>query len=141
MAAMRVDLDDEPLALLLADVDNFSTLNDYLGHHAGDAMLQVVSDILRSVESVDVAAFRLGGDEFVLWARGFSLEHAHQLTEDINRQLREKNVAPDYQEQPLFLSLTWGVVSSPTPQLEAMIRQAEELIYAAKPINRRDSIN
>ncbi len=59
-------------ALLFVDVDNFKTLNDTLGHHVGDLMLQEVAHRITScIRETDTAA-RIGGDEFVLMLEGLS---------------------------------------------------------------------
>jgi diguanylate cyclase (GGDEF)-like protein len=58
--------DDEPLALLLLDLDGFKDVNDTLGHAAGDDVLRIVSKRLRQVLPGGVLVARLGGDEFAV---------------------------------------------------------------------------
>ena len=60
------------VALLTLDVDRFKTINDALGHAAGDQLLTSIADRLKRLcgESDDVTAARLGGDEFALLVEG-----------------------------------------------------------------------
>ncbi len=54
-----------PVACLYLDLDGFKPINDTLGHHAGDVVLQVVADRLRTALRGQDVPIRLGGDEFV----------------------------------------------------------------------------
>ncbi|RXR06467.1 ligand-binding sensor domain-containing protein [Pseudoxanthomonas composti] len=66
MAALTARLDGEGFALLLIDLDHFKSINDSLGHDAGDATLIETGLRLAQVVRSDDGLFRLGGDEFAL---------------------------------------------------------------------------
>ena len=62
----RAHRDDEPLCLVLADLDQFKAVNDTQGHPVGDTCLQLVAEALRRSLRAGDACFRWGGDEFAL---------------------------------------------------------------------------
>ncbi len=69
--AVLAKLDEEmlaenPLALMILDLDGFKDVNDTLGHAAGDAVLQLLANRMRELLPPDVMVARLGGDEFAL---------------------------------------------------------------------------
>lgn len=87
-ALINADRDRTRVAVLLLDLDRFKTINDTLGHHAGDQLLRLVSQRLsQCVRETDTVA-RLGGDEFVLiLTRLKSLSSAELIAENIVREL------------------------------------------------------
>lgn len=75
----REDLQQEPLALILADIDHFKEYNDLHGHPSGDACLRQVADQIRRQLRADGVAVRFGGEEFAILLRGLSLAEAEQV--------------------------------------------------------------
>jgi diguanylate cyclase (GGDEF)-like protein len=69
-ALARAHLRNEHMALMVVDLDDFKAVNDTLGHHYGDRLLQDVSARLRSALGPDVLLARLGGDEFAVLPSG-----------------------------------------------------------------------
>ena len=65
--ALRIaERENRQLAVMLIDLDNFKNINDTLGHHVGDVLLQAVSQRLRECVRCSDLVARLGGDEFVV---------------------------------------------------------------------------
>ncbi|NBN63563.1 putative bifunctional diguanylate cyclase/phosphodiesterase [Pannonibacter tanglangensis] len=88
---------DRSGALFMLDIDHFKTINDTLGHAAGDQVLRTMADRLRKALRAEDTIARLGGDEFAVLATGFAQEDAcavvarnlhRALTEEINIQGR-----------------------------------------------------
>ena len=59
--------------MLLLDVDRFKTVNDWLGHQVGDALLVEMAGRLVAISRTDSTVARLGGDEFVVLVEGLDL--------------------------------------------------------------------
>ena len=77
----RAERVGDPLALILADIDDFKAINDTHGHQVGDKVLRVVGRVLsENVRQVDLAA-RYGGEEFAVIVPETDLEGAVQLAE------------------------------------------------------------
>lgn len=126
---------DEPITLLLADIDHFKRFNDNYGHGLGDTLLQEVAHVLHRFESDDVAVFRISGGVFVIWTRGQSLEQAEQLATQISTQVSELHIPIPRLTSPIdSVSLTWGIVSAASREMDAhsLLRKADELLHDAK---------
>jgi len=74
---------DKPLALFIMDLDRFKEVNDTLGHHVGDRMLQEVGRRLESVLGRTDMVARLGGDEFAVLLPGANLQRSKAVCREI----------------------------------------------------------
>lgn len=123
-----------PLALLLADLDNFKQVNDQLGHPVGDWVLQRFANVLQESLGAGAVFGRIGGEEFACLLEG-SAERARELAErirsDFAAQVREQGV----------LSVSIGIASAPSaaPELSRLLSQADAALYQAKR-NGRDRV-
>ncbi len=123
-----------PVAALFIDLDNFKSINDTLGHGAGDRLLMAVATRLRHTIRETDALGRLGGDEFVVIAEGMSLAAGPEL---IAERLLEALAPPfrlDDEAQTARLSVTAsvGIAMGPRDSGEELLRDADVAMYRAK---------
>jgi diguanylate cyclase (GGDEF)-like protein len=119
-------------AILLVDLDRFKTINDSLGHVAGDHLLQQVSRSFETVISDEMTAGRLGGDEFAIVVPDVeSREELEQLCLALVSALQGPFL---YREQRLFVGASVGVAMGPRDgdSVEELIRNADLALYRAK---------
>jgi diguanylate cyclase (GGDEF)-like protein/PAS domain S-box-containing protein len=120
-----------PLAVLYVDLDDFKTVNDGLGHVAGDALLRAVAGRLSGcVRGQDTAA-RLGGDEFGILLDGIDVDAAVDIAHRISGALNEPFVVEGRQ---LHVTATVGLVARTDEQVttESLLRRADVAMYLAK---------
>ena len=127
----------QSLALALVDIDHFKSVNDRLGHAAGDAVLRgFASLMLRLFRAEDVLG-RWGGEEFVIALYACPLEQATARVERLRKELCEKPfvLAPATTVQ---LTLSAGVVVFPEAgsDLERLCHAADTALYLAKGAGR-----
>jgi diguanylate cyclase (GGDEF)-like protein/PAS domain S-box-containing protein len=121
------ELADEGQSVLVAfcDLDDFKTINDDLGHHAGDEVLCVVADALRrAVRGRDFVA-RFGGDEFVIVVSG--------VEDETEAQLLGERLVVSVRELDAPVSLSVGICGpGPASETTSMRRAADEAMYETK---------
>jgi diguanylate cyclase (GGDEF)-like protein len=119
-------------ALVYCDFDRFKSLNDTLGHPAGDAALVHFARIIREqIRSGDVAG-RIGGEEFAVWLPDTGLDLGARIAERI--RLKLGTTAWDWRGRTWPLSASFGVASCPetSRSLDNLPAQADAALYVAK---------
>ncbi len=123
--------DATPIALLLLDLDRFKEINDTLGHHVGDQLLQRIGPrVLELLRGADTMA-RLGGDEFAVLLPGAEEAAATALATEILAALA---VPFMLEGQSLDVGASIGIALAPAHGDDAatLLRHADVAMYVAK---------
>jgi diguanylate cyclase len=125
---------NEPLSLLMLDIDHFKGFNDRYGHLTGDQVLRLVAlSVKQNVKGQDVAA-RYGGEEFVVALPNTSLQSATTVADHIRRAVMTKELMKRSSGERLGrVTISIGVAvlhAGDTSQL--LIDRADKCLYAAK---------
>lgn len=118
-----------PITISFIDLDDFKSINDRLGHAAGDDLLKRVATVLsEKTRSTDVVA-RLGGDEFAILAPGMSSHAAKAAMEGLAARLREQ-----LQDLRITVTFSAGCVTflEAPADVDEMVRISDNLMYVAK---------
>jgi diguanylate cyclase (GGDEF)-like protein len=119
------------MSLVFLDVDRFKSVNDRLGHQAGDQVLMSIARILHSSLRHSDMAFRYGGDEFA----AICPETVGNVMEGVLRRL-EASVLRYRAEARITeeIGISWGIAGFPTDAMEVneLIRIADERLYVCK---------
>ena len=125
---------NEPLSLVLCDIDHFKKINDTFGHPFGDLILKEVASKLRENirDGVDVAA-RYGGEEFALILAKTDGKMALETVERI-RQNIYNSTFKDTHGKDLKISMSFGIAvyGEHAKQLDLLISKADKALYRAK---------
>jgi len=123
---------NEPLALILIDIDYFKSINDTYGHAAGDTILQSISTIFKSrTRETDISA-RLGGDEFSFLLYRTNREAGMAFGEELLNKTNELQFS--FHGQTVKVGLSIGVACNwdDIHSIEALYGAADEALYEAK---------
>jgi diguanylate cyclase (GGDEF)-like protein/PAS domain S-box-containing protein len=122
----------KPCAILLMDLDGFKSVNDSLGHEAGDRLLHQVSQRMRSVLRKADTIARYGGDEFAIVPWGATDVPRAVLIAEKVLQAVDKPFTID--DQPITVNMSIGIAVFPqhADDAEALMRRADVAMYTAK---------
>ena len=130
-AILRSHRDDKGLAVLLIDLDGFKEINDALGHHAGDQVLQEVATRLRGALRASDTVARLGGDEFAVLLPATDVNRAELAARKMLHDLQHPFVADG---RPLMVSASIGIAGVPwhAATSDEVLQKADSAMYLAK---------
>lgn len=121
-----------PTSIVMFDLDNFKTINDTKGHHAGDEIIRAVADICRAaVRGVDTAC-RFGGDEFVVALPDTRCEQAIPFAASIQARLRTELARFSVKGTVVTASIGVTTMAPEDASHEDALKRVDQALYAAK---------
>jgi diguanylate cyclase (GGDEF)-like protein len=139
----RATRNQESLALLMLDVDNFKRFNDQYGHLAGDECLRAISTIIQSnIKRPGDLAARYGGEEFAVVLPNTDYVGAFLVAEKIRRAVLQAGIQHNESTEGI-VTVSLGVSAfSPTSETSSddLINTADKSLYVAKTSGRNMSV-
>ncbi len=130
----RSQRQDQQVALIMIDVDNFKQFNDTLGHMAGDAVLKEIASLIKkSIRDIDFAA-RYGGEEFSVIIPNAHRQCATLVAERIRRAIGTYEFSNTFSPGISTITVSQGVAIFPKDALTMndLIQKADTELYRAK---------
>jgi diguanylate cyclase len=134
MAVQSALANNEPLSLLMFDIDHFKSFNDSYGHLTGDQVLRLVGTSLKqSIKGQDITA-RYGGEEFAVVLPNTALRQALTVADHIRRAVMAKELKKKSTGEILGrVTISVGVsMLKPGDDTDDLIERADSCLYAAK---------
>jgi diguanylate cyclase (GGDEF)-like protein len=124
---------EEPLSVVIGDLDHFKSVNDRLGHRAGDEALVRVGAILERHRRAGDSIARTGGEEFTILLPGASEHEAYLVSERLRAAVQREFLA-----HSAALTFSFGVATYPEHgrSADAVLEAADQALYAAKALGR-----
>lgn len=109
------------------DINYLKTLNDTVGHEAGDQLILTVAESIRNVCNEVDSAYRIGGDEFVMIMRGADEKVVAKKIRDWKQILKALKGNSEYE-----ISVSVGYAYGEGKDLDAIIHEADQRMYENK---------
>jgi two-component system, cell cycle response regulator len=142
MDTLRTELarsgrEGQPMAVLLADLDRFKSINDTYGHFAGDAVLRQSAQRMKSALRRYDALGRYGGEEFLMVLPGCAGSTACHQAERIREAVSASTMESDSDRLRVTCSIGVACREKPVPEdADGLIREADTALYVAKNLGR-----
>ncbi len=127
----RCKRQNEPLSVILADLDDFKSVNDTYGHDKGDIVLKNVGTILRKLARKEDVVSRYGGEEFVIVLTNVNSVEASKKAEEIRREVKDSK----YPWASEDITVSVGVACYPEVHVEKpeeLLQTSDRAMYEAK---------
>jgi len=126
--SMQARQTQQPVCVLLCDVDNFKAINDERGHDCGDAVLRDVAYALRKHLRSFELVYRLGGEEFLVLLPGVDASRGHEAAE------RLRSAVEETRPMGCLVTVSFGLsaASGEAVDYDTLFKAADEALYEAK---------
>lgn len=125
--------DNEFMALIVFDINDFKWINDSFGHVAGDKVLQVVADSLKKNFRQSDFVARYGGDEFVVLVSGLSPEKVRERIHQFKSLISRIKFVSHARQKDIKVSISAGMaMASPGESGASLLDRADQAMYRDK---------
>ncbi len=130
---MNKNIDDiikneQPISLIMMDIDHFKTINDTFGHTVGDDVLVQLAQILLQLPK-PINSYRFGGEEFLLLLPKTDAQQAAQIAETLRQQVS----AAVFLSINTTLTISLGVATNTASDTsQTLLKRADNMLYLAK---------
>lgn len=126
---------NNPLSVIMFDIDHFKKINDTYGHFAGDIVLKEVVKLATSTIRKSDYIARFGGEEFIIVLPNTDIHNASLLAERLRKRFKDNKVKIG--ETIITVTSSFGVAEFKKGYTkERMIQEADEMLYQAKALGR-----
>jgi diguanylate cyclase (GGDEF)-like protein/PAS domain S-box-containing protein len=122
----------EPLSVLMIDVDQFKSYNDSFGHPAGDEVLKLMAELLRSLVRASDICGRQGGEEFIVVLPETDAAGALEL----GGRLRSSVADLNWPRRAVTVSIGAASLGPDVPDALALVAEADRALYTSKRLGR-----
>ncbi|MCW1843463.1 diguanylate cyclase [Prosthecomicrobium hirschii] len=123
---------DQPVAVLIADIDWFKRINDTHGHDAGD---QVIAAVAERINLADAVVGRIGGEEYALVVREGRPSRIWEIADGLRRAVGDTPVQTSLSTIPVTISVGTAILQ-PDETVDTALRRADAALYMAKRAGR-----
>ena len=119
-------------ALCFIDLDNFKTVNDTVGHAAGDELLRVIAGLIQQRLRAEDTVCRIGGDEFAMILRGCGSADAHRIASGLCGAVSALRFEWEGQEFRVGASIGFAIIDASVSSVTELLRAADHACYVVK---------
>lgn len=124
--------ENQPMSVLMIDIDHFKKLNDNFGHEIGDQILAKFTAYVAENIRVQNIWGRLGGEEFVLVLPGLPSEAAKSISEQLRQELKGKPMFAQLEAGAFTISIGLTEANAQDMSFSDVLKRADEALYKAK---------
>jgi diguanylate cyclase (GGDEF)-like protein len=133
---------DQPVGLVMLDLDDFKAVNDAHGHQHGDRVLKEVAHLMQDLSREIDAPARYGGEELAIVLPGTDLDGAYKLGERLRKRIAELEIPKDGDGEAMRITASIGVAALPAsaPDPDRLIAAADAALYEAKRAGKNKTV-
>jgi diguanylate cyclase (GGDEF)-like protein len=128
---MEQKLTEGMLAVMFLDIDHFKRINDSLGHDAGDELLKVIAERIRSATRAHDVVARFGGDEFCILIALHNTDEAQHLAQRVMQKMKEP-IALSGRRMVMTTSIGISLYPQDGDTSEELLKHADLALYQSK---------